>query len=113
MLDFNPLTGEKVWFEDTQDGKFNITHEQNVMPVLENNKKRANSDDKTKKDMKRGMWRYASIPNVILMKWSQEIGSPDPVGILAPEHRKELFRRINLPEHQYLKTTRGRHSPKN
>lgn len=107
-LDINPLTGETVWFEDTQDGNFSITHEQVVDDILERNKKLANDTDRTKHGIKEEWFHYATIPNIIQMKWSQEIGGD----IMARENRKELFKRLNDPEFKYLKTTHARHTVK-
>jgi len=109
LLDHNPLTGEQTWFTDNNDGSFSITTEQDVEPVLEANKRLKGDRGISKKGIKKGMWLYASIPNVLISQWSKEIGGD----ILAKHNSKEMFKRINLPEYAHLKTTDGKHSPRN
>ena len=107
LLDYNPITGEKVWFSDNQDGSFNMTHEQDVEPILEANKRLLHHGNR-KKGIKKGFWHYASIPNILITKWSKEVGGD----ILSSKFTKELFKRINSRDYAHLKTTEGQHSPR-
>jgi hypothetical protein len=106
LLDFDPLTGTSTWFVEDESG-FSIVGEQNVDGVIEHNKRLQNEVD-DKKAIKKGWWKYASIPNIFIEKWSKEIGGD----ILARENSKELFKRLNHPDYKLLKTTHGRHATK-
>lgn len=107
LLDFDPLTKEAVWFTDNHDGSFSLTQTQDVEDILDGNKRLANEIDK-KKGIDQNWWHYATIPNILIAKWSKEIGGD----ILAKENEKELFKRVNHPDYKYLKTTDGRHGAK-
>ena len=107
LLDVDPLTGETVWFEDTNDGYFQIRHEQAVEALLDHNKKLANDTDRTKKGIKEDWWHYGSVPNIVLQEWSLKVGG----NILSKEHEKDFFRFLNSPEYAYLRTTHGKHAP--
>lgn len=105
LLDFDPLTGESVWFTDNHDGTLSITHQQHGMEnIVENNKKLANERD-DKKQIDKGWWHYATIPNWLVTKWTREIGDD----ILKKRNEKELLKRVNHPDYAYLRTTHGRH----
>jgi len=104
LLDFNPLTGEQVVF-DYQGDKVQITHHQDVARIIEGNKALAKNDGLTKRGIKNDMWHYATIPNVVALKWKQEKG----VDINNPAHRKAMFKLLNDPEYAYLKTTTLKH----
>ncbi len=108
LLDLDPLTGEATWFVDNQDGTFHLEETQPVDHIIERNKKISNDDDFTKKGKKKGWWKYASIPNVILSKWSREVGGD----ILQKKYEKEFFKKLNHPDYAYLRTTSGRHGIK-
>jgi hypothetical protein len=109
LLDYDPLTQQQTWFSDHNDGTFSITTEQDVEPVLEANKRSKAMLGTTKKQIKNGFWHYASIPGVLIAHWSKEIGGD----ILAKHNSKELFKRLNLPEYSHVKTTHGKHTPRN
>ena len=102
VLDYNPLTGERVLFEYERDtDRMRITHEQDVQAILDANKRMQANESLTRKGIKNDMWHYATIPNVVAMKWLQEHG----VDINNPGHRKKMFSLLNQPEYKYLKTT--------
>lgn len=102
LIDRDPITGEAVWYEyrASEDAAV-ITHEQDVSAVLEKNILSANDDDKTKRGIKNDWWKYASIPNIVAIKWKQERG----VDIFDKNHSAEMFKLLNDPEFKYLKTT--------
>lgn len=106
ILDYNPITGETVNFDyDHAQDKIHITHEQNVNHLLDGNKRLQNSDDYTRKGMKKDMLHYASIPNTLIIKWKNELG----IDVFSKEHRSRLFKLLNSPEYRYLKTTNLKH----
>lgn len=100
LLDHNPLTGERVIFESGA-GKMRLVHEQDVGEILDGNRRLANNVDLSKRGIKKDMWHYATIPNIVALKWKQEKG----VDIFDPSHRKAMFKLLNDPEYAYLKTT--------
>lgn len=103
-LDFNPLTGERaIWESDGE--KVRIIHEQDVSHILDANKKLAANEGLTKRGIKNDMWHYATIPNVVALKWKEEHG----VDIFDQADRKKMFALLNSPEYKYLKTTTLNH----
>jgi hypothetical protein len=111
VLDYNPLTGEACLFHDNQDGSFAIenTQARSVLDALmDANKEMANDSDFTKKGIKKDWWKYATIPNVIILKWKNELG----VDIFNRDDRKKMFQLLNSPEYRFLKTTNATHAPK-
>jgi hypothetical protein len=111
LLDYNPLTGESVVFEDNQDGTFNLHHIQAravVDAILDGNKEMANDKELTRRGIKKDWWKYATIPNVIIMKWKKELG----VDIFDQNDRKKMFALLNSNDYKFLKTTDAVHAPK-
>lgn len=108
VLDFDPITGDAVLFTDNHDGTFDLTHTQEVDSIIERNKQRQIDPARGRKQRKKDWWHYACVPNVIIMQWSKEVGG----NILKKEYEAEFFRRLNLPEHQYLRSTHGKHAVK-
>ena len=109
LLDYDPLTKEACWFTGHADGTFSVTHTQPDMDtIIEGNKTHANQVARNK-GIKENWWKYATVPNTILMQWSKEVGGD----ILQRKYQKEFFKRLNHPDHQYLKVTHGRHDVKN
>ena len=100
LLDFNPLTGERAVWESDGD-KFRIVHEQDVTGIIDGNKRLANDEMYSRKHLKNDMLHYATIPNVVALKWKQEHG----VDIFEKNDRKKVFSLLNSPEYKYLKTT--------
>lgn len=105
LLDFNPLTGERVIFDYTHDDKMLITHEQDVGAILDGNKRLANNEGLTQRGIKADMWHYATIPNALIVKWKQELG----LDVFDQSQRKRVFKLLNSPEYRYLKTTTKHH----
>jgi len=103
-LDFNPLTGERaIWESDGE--KVRIVHEQDVTRIIDGNKQLANNEELSKRGIKNDMWHYATIPNVVVLKWKEEHG----VDVFDQSHRKKGFALLNSPEYMYLKTTTMNH----
>lgn len=106
LLDHDPLTGITEWFH-YDNGDVHIETVQDTDPILEANKTQQNDEDLTKQGMKEGMWRYASIPVVVQVRWLNEYGSKN--WPLRPGNEKLLFSLLNKPEWRYLKTTQKIH----
>ena len=108
LLDHNPITGEKVFFgTDPATDKIVITHEQDVSEHLKRAHAQYVDDDFTKKGMKSDFWKYASIPNIIIMEMKQKHG----VDINKKEHWPRVFKLLNT-EYSRFKTTDKFHRPK-
>lgn len=96
----DPQRGMKLWWHDSDDGKsFSIEYEQDAQPIIELNKAKQKAgrayyaqDDE--------MWRVASIPVGVQMKWLVEHG----VDVHNEEHWPRVKRLLNDPEWRYLKT---------
>ncbi len=68
LLDYNPITGERVFFGfNNHENKVTITHEQDVDEHLKLAHAQAIDDTFTKKGIKNDWWKYASVPNVIII----------------------------------------------
>lgn len=106
LIDKDPITGEAVWWDfDHASQQATITHTQDVSAILEANKRSANDEDKTKHGIKNDWWKYASIPNIVIVEWKQKYG----VDIFNRDHQKAWFKLLNSPEYRYLKTTTKTH----
>lgn len=94
----DPERAMNIWWEDTPDG-FVLHYESDAEPVLEANAaKRSMGRDFYARDHE--MWRVASIPVGIQMKWLVEHG----VDVHNEEHWPRVKRLLNDPEWRYLKT---------
>lgn len=99
LFDHEPDTGVTTYYEDMPDGGFALHYHQDAEPILELNK--------TKQKMGReyyardkDMWRVASIPVGVQMKWLIEKG----VDVYNKDHWPAVQRLLNDPEYRYLKT---------
>lgn len=106
LLDFNPLTGEKVWFQYSEhDDSMAITHEQDVTPAVEVAHHFATDSNYTRKGIKNDWWHYAKVPNTIILKMKQE----DGVDFFDRNHAKRMFELLNT-KYKAFKVTSGHHS---
>jgi hypothetical protein len=105
LLDFDPISGESVSFQwNDEAGTFTVGHHQDVSPVLEANKRRVIESD-AHQEIKAGWLKYASVPNVLIMKWKNELG----VDFFDENHWPAVMRLINSPEYRFLKATAATH----
>ena len=106
LLDFNPLTGEKVWFQYSEhDDQMAITHEQDVTPALEIAHYRATDGDYSRKGIKEDWWHYAKVPNTIILKMKLE----DGVDFFDKNDARRMFQLLNT-KYKAFKMTSGNHS---
>lgn len=99
LLDSDPLTGTTEWFEDLGGDDFAIHTRQDCEPIIEMNKaKQSMGREYYARDA--DMWRVASIPTSVQLKWLVEHG----VDVLNPDHWPGVKRLLNDPEWRYLKT---------
>lgn len=107
LLDYNPLTKERVIFEATNDGKVVLTHQQDVDGLLEVAHARSVDDDFTKKGIKNDMWHYAKVPNTVILEMKQKHG----VDFFDENDAKRVFYLLNT-EYARFKTTAKNHMPR-
>ena len=96
-----------VWFDYNElTDEATLEYEQDVEPILEGNKVAANNPDIWKQGVKNDLALYASIPVGIQMKWLLE----DGLDVYDNNAWPQIFRKLNDPEYQYLKTTSKYHT---
>ena len=106
LLSHDPITGLFTYHSyDSQTNESIISYEADSRPILEENKLQANDDDFTKEGIKRGMWKYASIPVEVQMDWLINHG----VDIYNKDHAAKMSKLLNDPEYRHLKTTHKNH----
>ena len=106
ILDYNPLTGEKVSFQYNHDTEtFTIGHHCDMEPFLDANK-RAVLEADHKEQVRQSWVKYASgITNVVILKWKQEHG----VDFFKDEDWPRIMGLLNSRDYRYLKTTTLNH----
>lgn len=107
VLDYNPLTGETLYFDYTADDKMILTHEQDVTNILRYTQEAQNDDDKTKRGWKKDWWKYATVPNTVIVEMKQKHG----VDFFDENDSKKVFRLLDT-EYKRFKTTTKRHVPR-
>lgn len=106
IVDYDPYLGTTTYFEyDAVSDTSIISTEQDVSLLLDQNKRLQNDEGYTKSGIKKGWWKYASYPAVIIQKWLNEYG----VNVFDENHSKKVFELTNRPEYRYLKTTTKMH----
>lgn len=104
--------GVREWFVyDHATGLTHIETTQDVDPILDVNRGLANDEAYTRDGIKEEMWHYASIPVVVQMQWLKEYG-PEKWP-MRQGNENLLYRLVNSPEWNYLKTTTKFHTEKN
>lgn len=103
LFSHDPLTGITEWYEETDDGEgFRIYSEQDATAIIEENrKKRAAGRAYYAKD--KDMWKVASVPMVLMMKWGEEQGVPGD-RLFGDEMAEITARKLNDPDYRHLKT---------
>lgn len=108
LLNYNPLSGETVWFQyDQSIDSMTITHEQDVSRHLDLAHARATDSEYTRKGMKADMWHYAHVPNTTVMQMLAE----DGVDLFDRNHQKRAFELLNT-KYKRCKTTEKTHVPR-
>lgn len=106
LIDKDPITGEAVWYDfDPHTEQATITHTQDVSTILDANQRAAGDEDKTRRGIKNDFWKYATIPNIVMLEWKTKFG----VDFNNPAHNKAVFKLLNSPDYKYLKTTTKHH----
>jgi hypothetical protein len=109
LLDFNPLSGEKVWFQyDQSIDSMTITHEQGVSNHLDVAHARSIDDNYTRKGFRNDLWHYAKVPNTVILQMKQE----DGVDLFDKNDAKRVFELLNT-KYKRFKTTSKTHNVRN
>lgn len=109
LLDHNPLSGETVWFEhDAASDQIRITHEQDVSAHLDLAHEIAADSSITQQGIKNDMWRYARVPNTVIIEMKQKHG----VDFFDRNDARKVFDLLNT-EYKRFKTTTKHHRPRN
>lgn len=96
LLDFDPATGLETYHEyDAATDTTLLHYRQDVEPILEANKARANAATGPMGEMV----HVASIPVSVQLKWYVEKG----VDVLNPDHKKAVAKLLDDPDWRYLK----------
>lgn len=103
LFDHDPLSGITQWYEETDDGAgFRIYSEQDCAAILEENKrKRAAGRAYYAKDP--DLWKVASVPLILHLKWAEEQGIPGGQ-MFGPEMAEVCGKKLNDPDYRHLKT---------
>ena len=104
FLGFDPAYGLTEAFHfDHGDNSFAIETSADVQPILDENKRLANDGDGY--SASRDLRRIASIPNIIVEKWRNELG----VDVYNKGHAQKVRQLLNDADWRYLRTSPGRY----
>jgi hypothetical protein len=107
LFSYDATTGMSVYFDYNElTDEVTLEYEQDVQPLLDANKVQANEPEFTRQGIKQEMWKYASIPVGLQMKWLVEEG----LDVYDDNAWPQIFRKLNDPAYAYLKTTHKHHS---
>lgn len=105
LLDYDPLSRDSVFFEfNSHDDMVTITHEQDVTDSLKLAHECAVDDNMTANGIKNDMWRYAHVPNVVIVEMKQKHG----VDFFSRNDASKVFDLLNT-EYKAFKTTTKTH----
>jgi hypothetical protein len=108
IVEFDPVTGILTKFEyDPLTDTTIVSREQDVEQILEANKILANNTEYSKDGIKKEMWHYATIPNIV-----QEQLLRMGIDMDNKNHQKKFYQVLNSPEYDYLRTTTKKHWPR-
>jgi hypothetical protein len=105
FLDKSP-SGLESYVDQNEDDEIRLWYQQDVEPTIDYAKALRN-DKMTDSGIKRDMWLYAKLPEVVIM----EMMVKHKVNVWKKEDQKKLFELLNT-EYKYLKTTDLRHTVK-
>ena len=109
LLDYNPHTGESVYFDYSEaegSPQAVITHTQDVSAIANQCHAWAvKTDTKTDFGIKQDLWHYARIPNSIILEMKQKHG----VDFFDKNDSAKVYHLINT-EYSKFKTTHKNHT---
>ena len=99
LFDIDPALMVREVFVPSPDGStFDIVTQQDVEPVLAENRAQRRDQPKHQFNAKSGLTKVASIPNVVLIRLREQ-------GIMADPDRFKQW--LNDPENEIFRTSRG------
>jgi len=108
VLDLNPISGESVYFDfDAHTDQVHITREQDVSKFLDIAHEIAVDETQTAEGIKNDMWRYAKVPNHVLVEMMTKHG----VNVFDRNDDAKFFDLLNT-EYKRFKTTHKTHRVK-
>ena len=108
LLDHNPLSRESTYFSfNDHDDQVTITHEQDVTEHLKLAHENAIDDGLTRDGMKKDMWKYAHVPNTVIIEMKNKHG----VDFFDRNDASKVFDLLN-GEYSRFKTTSKVHRVK-
>ncbi len=99
LFNHDPDTRTTTVFEDLGSDGFALHTSQDVEPILDSNKAKQNAG-REYYAQDPDMWRVASIPATVQLKWLVE----DGIDIYNPDHAERIKKKLNDPDWQHLKT---------
>jgi hypothetical protein len=103
LIDVDPLTRVATYHHyDHSTEETVLESVQDVAPIVERNKALQNADDKGWAPS-RELRRAATIPDIIILKWRNELG----IDVFNPDHWPAVKRLLNDPEWRHLRTAPG------
>lgn len=103
LLDYDPISGITTYHTyDPLSDESTFSYHADV--DLDAHTRARNDESYSKDGIKKEMWHYAHIPDIILMQWHAE-------GIDITD-AKALLAKVNSPEYAYLKLTTKHHGKK-
>lgn len=102
LADWDPFTGEGIrvgW--DHANDQMIVEHFQDTTAIIEDNKRALLKDEAHRKQAENDWAHYAKVPNIVIMKWKQELG----VDFFNRDHWPKVMSLLNSPEYRYLKRT--------
>ena len=88
------------YWRDDGNGSGSVVSQQDVTPLIENNKRLQND---TPRVLKADFWPEAFIPDIIILKWLNEEG----LNIFDKNAAVQLKRKLNDPDWRFLRTRPG------
>jgi hypothetical protein len=108
LLDFNPLTGQKTYFQtQAHEGTFRIvTETDDSAAALDYALERRADGNYTQKGIKGDCWHYAKLSAEAITQMAAE----DGVNILEPNYDKKKFFQLLNTKYARFKTTDKTHN---
>lgn len=95
VLDHDPVTGVTEWFEyDPVSENTTIWSERqdkDIRAFLDNVTRQRNDEDQTRRGIKKGFWKYASLDPIVILELRNK-----GIDIFNPDHTKVLLKEINI-----------------
>jgi len=102
FFEYDPFTGiktEMAW--DDQNQEMTLIRTANVAPVLDYAKAFSNEAGLNREDIKRGWWKYATLPPIIILQMRAK-----GINVFDQNDQKRMFEEINT-HYPHLKCTTG------